>query len=155
VLQIERGRKRGDLPAWELAQQHAPELLCEILPRSARLAMGALGAVEVEKAEADRTSAKLLSGAIEHTRPGAFDAEYSARYGSGFIPDLNGQPARADLERVKAGQQRQQIVAVFQRRGTAAPSQKAFDLFEKQLRSGVENRYRPFVLVWCHFTIPR
>jgi hypothetical protein len=132
-----------------------PELPGEVLPHSASFPMCALGTIEVEKAEAHRRSAEFLRRAIEDSRRDALDAEDPARHRARFIPYRDGKPARADFERIKAGQQYQQIVAVFERRGPPAAAQEAFNLFEKQFWSGIENRHLPLMMVFCHFTIPR
>jgi len=132
-----------------------PELPGEILPDSTRFPMCALRTIEVEKAEAHRRSAEFLRGAIEHARRSALDPEDPAGHRARFIPYFDGKPARANFERIKAGQQHQQIVAVFERRGPLAAAQKVFNLFEKQLGSGIENRHCPLRMVFSHLTIPR
>jgi hypothetical protein len=132
-----------------------PELAGKILPDSTIFPMCALWPIEIEKAEANRRSAEFLRGAIENSRLDALDPDDSARHGPGFVPYFDGKPPRADFERIKARKQYQQVVAVFERRRPPAAAQKIFNLLAKQLRGGIENRYRPFMMVFCHFTIPR
>jgi len=132
MLEIEGGGERFDFPAWELAREHAPELLGEVLALAHAGAVNRLGTVEIEERETAGLTPEFLNRAIEHAGRMAFDGENAARDAARFIPDFDGQPARANFEGVATVDERDRIFAVFQRGRTAAGVDKRLNRGEEE-----------------------
>lgn len=82
--------------------------------------MSSLGPIEVEETEAAGLSSEAVDGAIENAAGAALQCQYSPRNAAVFVPDLNRQAARLNLQSVLICQKRYRIFSPFQRSGAAA-----------------------------------
>src|SRR5947209_20415307 len=105
--------------------EHAPELLPELLARSAELAMRGLWLCSVEKSQLPRRAPKAVNEAIESANTGAGCAQDTARDAPGARPRLNPESCGANFQRIFAGIEWHQLIAEFQQRRTFAGCEKA------------------------------